>query len=84
MTPLRSRVDTGSEAFLANRQANLEACAKLQKNLARARAGGGDKYTKRHVDRGKLLPRQRVDLLLDRDSPFLEICPLAGLHSTLR
>ena len=80
MTPLRSRIDPRSEAFGANLSANQAACDKLQENLARARAGGGEKYTKRHVDRGKLLPRQRVEMLLDRDSPFLEICPLAGMH----
>ena len=80
MTPLRSRVDPRSADFSANTDANQAACEKLQKNLAKARAGGGEKYTKRHVDRGKLLPRQRVELLLDRDSPFLEICPLAGMH----
>ena len=80
MTPLATRIDPRSESFLANREANLEMCAKLSRYLAKARAGGGEKYTQRHLDRGKLLPRQRVDLLLDRDSPFLEIAPLAGLH----
>ena len=38
------------------------------------------KYVQRHKARGKLLPRERVDALLDRGSPFLELCPLAGLH----
>jgi len=80
MTPLRTRIDPRSEGFLRNRDANLESVAKLQKHLAKARAGGGDKYVQRHLARGKLLPRDRVNLLLDRDSPFLEICPLAGLH----
>ncbi len=80
MTPLRSRIDPRSDAFKANSEANLEAVAKLQRLLAKARAGGGDKYVKRHTDRGKLLPRTRVELLLDRDSPFLELCPLAGMH----
>lgn len=80
MTPLRSRIDPRSETFSANREANLAAVAKLQERLARARAGGGEKYVSRHLERGKLLPRQRVELLLDRDSPFLELCPLAGCH----
>jgi len=63
-----------------NRSAHLSAIETLHKHLAKARAGGGDKYATRHVARGKLLPRDRVNLLLDRDSPFLEICPLAGMH----
>ena len=45
---------------------------------ARPRVGGGEKYTSRHKAAGKLLPRERVELLLDRDSYFLELCPLAG------
>ena len=46
--------------------------------LAEARAGGGEKYNTRHEGKGKLLPRERIELLLDRDSYFLELCPLAG------
>jgi len=77
---LRTRVDPRSEVYAKNREVNLASVRKLQELLARARAGGGDKYVQRHVERGKLLPRQRVELLLDRDSPFLEIAPLAGCH----
>jgi acetyl-CoA carboxylase carboxyltransferase component len=80
MQSLRSRIDTRSETFLANQASNQEVCDTLQKKLAKARAGGGERYVQRHIARGKLLPRQRVELLLDRDSPFLEICPLAGNH----
>ncbi len=80
MTPLRSNIHPKSDTFQANHARNTEAVAKLHGYLKRARAGGGERYVKRHLDRGKLLPRQRVDLFLDRDSPFLEIAPLAGLH----
>ncbi|MCB9689852.1 MAG: acyl-CoA carboxylase subunit beta [Alphaproteobacteria bacterium] len=80
MHVLHTRVDTRSDGFRANREQNLAAIDKLQQLLARARAGGGEKYVARHVKRGKLLPRERVDLLLDRDSPFLEVAPLAGCH----
>jgi acetyl-CoA carboxylase carboxyltransferase component len=80
MNPLPTRIDRRSDAFLRNYEANLEAVGKLQEHLARARAGGGEKYVRRHLERGKLLPRQRIDLLLDRDSPFLELLPLAGMH----
>ena len=55
MNVLRSRVDTRADSYKTNREQNLEAVAKLQRLLAKARAGGGDKYVKRHLARGKLL-----------------------------
>ncbi len=80
MRPLTSRVDTRSSNFARNREANLAGVARLAKALAKARGGGGARYVQRHIDRGRLLPRDRVGRLLDRDSPFLEVCPLAGMH----
>jgi acetyl-CoA carboxylase carboxyltransferase component len=80
MHPLRTRIDIRSDSFRANREANLAAVDELGRHLAAARAGGGEKYVRRHLERGKLLPRARIDALLDRDSPFLELCPLAGMH----
>ncbi len=76
---LRSRVDLRSELAAQNRSANLASLEKLEKALARSREGGGAKYNARHLDAGKMLPRARVEKLLDRDSYFLEIAPLAGL-----
>ncbi|MCA9542156.1 MAG: acyl-CoA carboxylase subunit beta [Myxococcales bacterium] len=55
--------------------------AKLEQVLAEGRAGGGAKYVQRHLDRGKLLPRTRIELLLDRDGWFLEVCPIAGYRT---
>jgi 3-methylcrotonyl-CoA carboxylase beta subunit len=52
--------------------------AELDERLARAAGGGGEKARARHVSRGKLLPRERVDRLLDPGSPFLELAPLAA------
>jgi acyl-CoA carboxylase subunit beta len=78
--PIRSRVDPLDPAFLANREANLAGVQALHQHLDRALAGGGERYNARHTARGKLLPRERIDLLLDRDSPFLELCALAGVH----
>lgn len=78
MRVLPSRVDASSDAFRANREGNLARIAELCEALARAREGGGEKYVARHVERGKLLPRHRIELLLDRDGWFLELCPLAG------
>ena len=76
---LASRVDPRGDEFRANDAANRAAVDKLRAALASATAGGGEKYTSRHVAAGKLLPRERVELLLDRDSYFLELCPLAGI-----
>ncbi len=78
MRVLPSRIDPQSELFEQNRAANLARLAEVDAAQARAREGGGEKYVQRHLSRGKLLPRQRVELLLDRDGWFLELCPLAG------
>jgi acetyl-CoA carboxylase carboxyltransferase component len=56
----------------------LESLAALDEALAAALAGGGERYAARHKARGKLLPRERIELLLDRDAPFLELCPVAA------
>ena len=77
---LRSRIDARSELFTQNRAANLASVERLEKELAKSREGGGEKYNARHREAGKLLPRERVEMLLDRDSHFLEIAPLAGLN----
>ncbi len=75
---IRSKLDLRSETFETNRATALESLAKIHEQLAKANAGGGEKYTKRHLDRGKILPRDRIELLLDRDSYFLEVGALAG------
>src|SRR6185436_18232440 len=59
----------------------LERLAELDEALTQATAGGGEKYVTRHHARGKLLARERIELLVDRDSPFLEIAPLAAYGS---
>ncbi|MEZ4224459.1 MAG: carboxyl transferase domain-containing protein [Polyangiaceae bacterium] len=75
---LNSRVDRRSDEFRKNYEENGKSLERLREALSVARAGGGEKYVQRHRDAGKLLPRERVELLLDRDSHFLELCPLAG------
>ena len=75
---IASRVDARAPEYVANREANAAALAKLGKALVEATVGGGEKYTSRHKAAGKLLPRERIELLLDRDSYFLEIAALAG------
>tara|TARA_R110002096_G_scaffold299503_1_gene493914 strand:- start:11925 stop:13547 length:1623 start_codon:yes stop_codon:yes gene_type:complete len=71
------RVD---EQYTRNAEANQETLDRYEDVLAKARAGGGEKYTERHLQKGKLLPRERVELLLDQDSHFLELCPIAGYN----
>lgn len=75
---LGTRIDPTGEVFVRNREVNLGLLADLDEALAQARAGGGPEKIARHRGRGKLLLRERLELLLDRDSPFLEIQPLIG------
>ena len=75
---LSSAADPASEAYRANTQAHTALSATLRDKLAAARLGGGEKARARHTARGKLLPRDRVDHLLDPGSPFLELAPLAA------
>jgi 3-methylcrotonyl-CoA carboxylase beta subunit len=75
---LRSRADDASEAFDRNHEANAALASELRQRLARVAVGGPEKSRERHVARGKLLPRDRVNALLDAGSPFLELSPLAA------
>ncbi|GAA3447853.1 putative propionyl-CoA carboxylase beta subunit AccD2 [Planomonospora venezuelensis] len=76
-----SRLDTSSGEYLARREAMLAKLAELEAEQAGAVAGGGAKYVERHRGRGKLLARERIELLVDPDSAFLELSPLAGWGS---
>ncbi|WP_435738008.1 carboxyl transferase domain-containing protein [Cellulosimicrobium sp. PMB13] len=78
MTVLTTAVDPGSETARANDAAQRALAADLRERTAAAALGGPASARDRHVSRGKLLPRDRVDRLLDEGSPFLEIAPLAG------
>jgi 3-methylcrotonyl-CoA carboxylase beta subunit len=78
VTPLRSSADTASEAFKRNHAANAALAAELRDKLEVAARGGSDRARDRHVSRGKLLPRDRVEVLTDPGSPFLELSPLAA------
>ena len=78
MTILANRIDPRDEQYLANRAALMQSLALHDEQLALATAGGGDKYIARHRARGKMLIRERIELLIDTDSPFLELSPLAA------
>jgi acetyl-CoA carboxylase carboxyltransferase component len=75
---LRTAVDVASESHARNRAAQLAAVAALEEQLGLARAGGGARYAERHRQRGRMLVRERIELLLDRDAPFLELSALAA------
>ncbi|TCO58242.1 acyl-CoA carboxylase subunit beta [Actinocrispum wychmicini] len=81
MTLLQSTLDTSADDFAANRDSMLGKLADLDAEYAKAIAGGGPKYVERHRKRGKMLARERVELLIDPDSPFLELSPLAAWGS---
>ena len=81
MTILRSAVDPTSAQFAENRAAMLAKIGEIDAEHAKAVAGGGPKYTERHHRRGKLLLRERIELLLDPGAPFLELSPLAAWGS---
>ena len=76
--PLRGHADPGSDAFARNQADNAKLAAQLRDKLEQVRLGGPEQSRKRHTARGKLLPRDRVDTLLDPGSPFLELSPLAA------
>ena len=75
---LRTAADPADPAFQANAAAHQALVSELRQRLAVARLGGPEGARRRHVERGKLLPRERVDVLLDPGSPFLELSPLAA------
>jgi acyl-CoA carboxylase subunit beta len=81
MTVLDTTIDPRAPAYLESRSAMLERLADLENALEAARGGGGEKWVTRHHARGKLLPRERVEMLLDQDSPFLELSPVAAWGS---
>src|SRR5690554_5493674 len=78
MQTLVSQIDPQSESFIKNEAEQRALVAELRARLAKTALGGSEKSRQRHLSRGKLLPRDRVDQLLDDGSPFLEVAPLAA------
>jgi 3-methylcrotonyl-CoA carboxylase beta subunit len=83
MAVLATRLNPRSEAFKAQAMAMKSLVDDLNAQLARIAQGGGEAARAKHTGRGKLLPRERVERLLDPDTPFLEIAPLAALNMYL-
>lgn len=80
MSVLRSQLNPRSEEFQANSRAMQALVEDLRARCAHIAQGGGEAARAKHVARGKLLPRDRVQQLLDPGTPFLEIAPLAALN----
>lgn len=81
MAQLRSSFDAAQPEARANREAMLARLEQLTAVLAEVNLGGGPDYVARHRERGKLLARERIELLVDPDSPFLELQPYMAHHS---
>jgi 3-methylcrotonyl-CoA carboxylase beta subunit len=79
MTVLASTIDTRSPSYRANAEAMSKLVADLRAKVAGNAQGGGESARKKHTARGKLLPRDRVEKLLDPGTPFLELGQLAAL-----
>ncbi|HCR93837.1 MAG TPA: methylcrotonoyl-CoA carboxylase, partial [Oceanicaulis sp.] len=78
MTELHTQLDTSSDSFKANAEAMAKLVAELREKTAQAALGGNERAREKHLKRGKLLSRDRVQRLLDPGSPFLELSALAA------
>src|SRR5580700_2825621 len=78
MERIESRINPSNPEFKDNHAAMAERCEQLRAAIERIREGGPENARKRHVERGKLLPRDRVRRILDPGSPFLELSTLAA------
>ena len=78
MDVLQSHVKTDSPEFRSNRERMSKLVAELGERVAKVREGGGPKYLERHRQQGKLPVRERISLLIDPGTPFLELSPLAA------
>ena len=78
MSVLQTQLNSRSADFLANAAALQTVVDDLRVQLKKSAAGGGEKARAKHVARGKLPPRERVQMLLDPGTPFLELAPLAA------
>jgi len=78
VTRYQSQIKPDSETFRQNHSAMQTRVEELNSVIDKITRGGDTKARRKHVDRGKLLPRQRIDRLTDADTPFLELSALAG------
>ncbi|WP_417336450.1 carboxyl transferase domain-containing protein [Halobacteriovorax marinus] len=84
MDVLNSQIDVNSVDFKENREFHLKLRDEFREEIDRVKLGGGEKYVSRHHERGKLLPRERIERILDEGSAFVELSSLAanGMYET--
>jgi len=80
MRPLKSNIQTNSSQYKINYDEMLDLVKQLNEHLEEGRFQGKEKHIQRARKRGKYLARERIELLLDKDSPFMELMPLAGMN----
>ena len=80
MAVLQSNINTKSKQFTDNKAEMLKLVDKLNKHLEESRFQGKEKHIEKARSKGKMLARERLELLLDEDSPFMELLPLAGME----
>ena len=78
MKILTSNIDNTSKEFLEKKSSNLALLTTLRTRLDAVTKGGSQKAREKHLERGKLLVRDRINLLVDPNTPFLELSPLAA------
>jgi len=78
MVVIQSKINTRSEEFLANTRAMEGVMSELRETIEKIKQGGSERNRKRHLSRGKLMVRDRIDTLLDPGSPFMEFSQLAA------
>ena len=80
MNPLKSNINLNSNQFQQNKAEMEKLIQKLEKHLQDSRFEGKEKHIDKARSRNKMLARERIELVLDQDSPFLELLPLAGMQ----
>ncbi len=79
MFTLKTKIDTQSDEFKSNKEAFQQLLKEYRERLALSTSGGSERAVKLHKERGKLLARERINLLIDPNTPFLELSPLAAI-----
>ncbi|TET23053.1 MAG: methylcrotonoyl-CoA carboxylase, partial [Candidatus Cloacimonadota bacterium] len=79
MKRIETRIDIKSKQFQERRKYNLKLLDEFKKRYEEIRAGGSERARKKHLERGKILVRNRIELLLDKNTPFLELSSLAAI-----
>ena len=78
LSRIKSNILTGSQEFKSNREEYARIVENYRDRLKEVKKGGGSQPVQKHRERGKLLARERIDLLLDPNTPFIELSPLAA------